>query len=209
MTKTLTIYDMENLPNPERVRMALKEKRAIEAVDFVKVDIFEGEHRSDDFAAINPDQAIPCLQLDDGTTISRCTAITEYIDGVFDGPSLIGDTPAERAATHMMNLRAEEGLVDAVGGFFHHATPGLGPDIEIDQVPAWGERQKKRAQNTMRYFDQVLEDRDWLAGDRFSMADITAFTGMNFAEAIKFEIPDGLDNLAAWRNRVAARYVEQ
>lgn len=205
----MKIYDSKGLPNPDRVRMALAEKGALDAFEFVPVDLFAGEHRRPEFAVINPDQTIPCVQFDDGTTIGKCTAIIEYIDSAFAGQTLIGDTPRQRGLTHMMNLRAEEGLVDAVGGWFHHATPGLGPDIEIDQVPAWGERQKKRAQSTMRYFDEVLAESEWLAGDLFTMADITAYHGMKFAQMIEFDIPTGLENLAAWQARVAARHTEQ
>jgi glutathione S-transferase len=76
---------------------------------------------------------VPCLELADGTHISQCNAITEYIDGHFEGPSLTGTTPKHRAQVSMMNLRAENGLLNAVATYFHHATPGLGPDIETYQ----------------------------------------------------------------------------
>lgn len=202
----MKIYDMAGLPNPERVRMALKEKGAFEKVQFIPVDLLSGVHRGEEFRAINPDATVPCAQLDCGTVLSRCTAIIEYIDGAFDGPSLTGDTPRQRAITHMMNLRAEQGLVDAVGGYFHHATPGLGPELETDQIPEYGHQQYKRAQETMRYFDEVLSDQPYLAGDEFSMADITAFAGLNFAAPAGVEIPDGLENLSKWQQRVADRY---
>src|SRR3546814_13087273 len=94
--------------------------------------------------ALNPDTTVPFMQLEDGTVISRCTPIIEYIDLAFDGPSLTGTAPRERALIAMMNLRAEEGLVDAAADYFHHATAGRGPDLDTDQVPAWGERQKRR-----------------------------------------------------------------
>ena len=200
------IYDVENFPNPARVRMALAEKNATDAVEFETVDVMGGEHRADAFLAKNPDGTVPCIELDDGTTIGRCNAIIEYIDGAFEGASLIGDTPKQRALTQMMNLRAEEGLLDAVGAYFHHATPGLGPDLETNQVPAWGERQKTRAQSTMRYLDSVLAYSEWLAGDRYSMADITAYAGLAFADFAEVEIPADLANLNEWRGRVAQRY---
>ncbi len=133
----MKVYETEGFPNPARIRIALAEKGATEIAEFIAVDVMAGEHRSEAFKAKNPDATVPCVELEDGTFLSQCTAITEYIDGTFEGPSLIGDTPTQRAKTHMMNLRAESGLLDAVGAYFHHATPGLGPDLETDQNPQW------------------------------------------------------------------------
>jgi len=201
----MKIYDVEGFPNPARVRIALAEKGASDQVEFVPVDVMGGEHRTDAFRAKNPDAAVPCLELEDGSHISQCTAITEYIDATFDGPSLTGTTAKERAQIAMMNLRAEGGLLDAVGTYFHHATPGLGPDLETDQCAEWGNRQKDVATRTMAYLDGVLADNAYLAGDMFSVADITAFAGLAFADFAKVEIPANLGNLHAWRARMAAR----
>lgn len=201
----MKIYDVEGFPNPVRVRIALAEKGATEQVEFHAVDVMGGEHRTAAFKVKNPDATVPYAELECGTCISQCTAITEYIDGAFEGPSLIGDTPKQRAVTQMMNLRAESGLVDAVGAYFHHATAGLGPDLETHQNAAWGESQKARAQNTMEYLNDVLASQDYLAGDQFSMADITAFAGLAFADFAKVDILENLENLTAWRARIAAR----
>lgn len=201
----MKIFDVEGFPNPARIRIALAEKGATEQVEFHSVDVMGGEHRSAEFMARNPDASVPYAELECGTCLSQCTAITEYIDGKYDGPSLIGNGPKQRAITHMMNRRAEAGLLDAVGAYFHHATPGLGPHLETNQNKEWGERQKQTALSTMRYLDSVLADQDYLAGETFSMADITAFAGLAFADFAKLDIPDGLDNLQAWRQRVSAR----
>ncbi|WP_298296053.1 glutathione S-transferase [uncultured Litoreibacter sp.] len=201
----MKIYDVEGFPNPARVRIALAEKGAVDQVEFVPVDVMGGEHRSDAFKARNPDAAVPCLELADGTHISQCTAITEYIDGLFDGPSLTGETPRERAQISMMNLRAEGGLLNAVGAYFHHATPGLGPDLETYQNAEWGQKQKEVAEGTMSYLNDVLADNAFIAGNKFTMADITAFAGLAFADFAKVEIPATLKNLVAWREKVAAR----
>jgi glutathione S-transferase len=201
----MRIYDIEGFPNPARVRMALAEKGASERVEFVAVDVMGGEHRSEAFRARNPDATVPCAELADGTNIGRCTAIIEYIDGTFDGPSLIGETPRQRAITQMMNLRAEEGLIDAVGAYFHHATEGLGPQLETGQIPEYGQRGLRKAQATMRYLDTVLADQPFIAGDIYTMADITAFAGLAFADFAKVEIPAELTHLRVWRARVAQR----
>ena len=201
----MKIHGTENFPNPVRGRIALAEKGASGQVEFVPVDILAGEHRSAEFKAKNPDATVPCMELDDGSCISQCTAITEYIDGHFDGPSLAGRTPKERAQISMMNLRAETGLLNAVGTYFHHATPGLGPELETYQCAEWGRKQKEVAENTMTYLDGVLAENDYLAGDDFPIADITAFAGLAFADFAKVEIPEDLTHLQAWRKKVAAR----
>lgn len=201
----MKIYDVEGFPNPARVRIALAEKGATDQVEFVPVDVMGGEHRSDAFRAKNPDAVVPCLELDDGTHIAQCNAIIEYIDGHFDGATLTGNTPKERATVSMMNLRAENGLLNAVGAYFHHATPGLGPDLETDQCAEWGNKQKDVAGQTMAYLDGVLAENEFLAGNTFSMADITAFAGLAFADFAKVEIPATLTHLRAWREKVAAR----
>lgn len=201
----MKVYDVEGFPNPARIRIALAEKGATDKVEFIPVDVMGGEHRSDAFKAKNPDAVVPCLELDDGSYIGQCNAITEFIDAEFDGPSLTGQTAKERAKISMMNLRAENGLLNAVGAYFHHATTGLGPELETFQCAEWGNKQKEVAENTMAYLDSVLADDDYLAGDAFSVADITAFAGLAFADFAKVEIPATLENLQEWRARVAAR----
>jgi glutathione S-transferase len=202
----LTIYDVEGFPNPARVRMALADKHALDQVTFVPVDVMGGEHRAAPFRALNPDATVPCARLPDGTVIGRCTPITEYIDGIFEGPSLIGDTPLQRATTHMMTLRVEEGLLDTLGAYFHHATKGLGPDLEVNQLPAWGERQKVRALASMQYFDSVLADQPYLAGEAYSMADIALLAALALADFAGVPIAADLVHLHAWREKSQARY---
>ena len=201
----MKIFDIEGFPNPARVRIALAEKGATDKVEFVSVDVMNGEHRTDAFKAMNPDASVPCAELDDGTHLSQVTAITEYIDGTFEGPSLLGNTPKDRAVIHMMSRRAENGLVDAVGAYFHFATDGLGPELETYQNSDWGLRQREIATQTMAYLDRVLSTSDFLAGDQFSMADITAFAGLAFADFAKVDIPENLHNLIKWRAQMAQR----
>lgn len=201
----MKVYDFEGFPNPARVRIALAEKGATEQVEFIHVDVMGGEHRTEAFKEINPDAVVPCLELDDGTRIAQCNAITEYIDGSFDGPSLTGTTPRQRAQVSMMNIRAETGLLNAVSNYFHHATEGLGPELEVYQNEDWGMKQKSVALSTMAYLDGVLAENDYIAGDAFSMADITVVAGLAFADFAKIEIPADLNNLAAWRAKVGER----
>ena len=198
----MKIYDYEGFPNPARVRMAVAEKGLADRIEFVTVDVPAGEHKRAEFIAKNPSGAVPVLELDDGTTISECTAITEYLDNLDGAPTLTGRTPKERALIHMMQRRAEAGLLDAVGAYFHHATPGLGPDLEPYQNAEWGEHSRERAIAGMNYLDGVLREQPYLSGDAFSMADITAFAGLAFADFAGIDVPANLTALTAWRARV-------
>lgn len=201
----MKIYDFEGFPNPARVRIALAEKGVTDQVEFVPVDVPNGEHRKPEFLAKNPSSAVPVLELKDGTTISECTAITEYIDNAYEGISLTGTDAKEKAVVHMMQRRAEQGVMDAVGAYFHHATAGLGPEIEKYQNKEWGLKQKENALEGMQYFDSVLADNPYVAGENFSMADITLFAGLGFADFAQIEIPASCNQLKAWRDRVAKR----
>lgn len=201
----MKIYEATGFINPARVRIALAEKNALDKVEFVEVDVMNGEHRQPAFKAKNPSASIPVLELDCGTTIAECSAITEYIDSSFPGISLTGKTPKERAVIHMMQRRAEQNLLDAVGLYFHNATPGLGKELETYQNKEWGEKQKEKAIAGMHYFDKVLGEQEFIAGKDFSVADITAYMGLAFADFAKIDIPAECENLIAWRAKIAER----
>ena len=201
----MKIHDFKGFPNPARVRIALAEKGLTDQVEFVHVDVPGGAHRTPEFAAKNPSAAVPVLELEDGTCISECTAITTYLDHLTGEPVLTGRSAKEKAVINMMQRRAEAGLMDAVGTYFHHATPGLGPKIELYQNREWGEKNRERAIHTMHYLDSVLAKQPYLAGDSFSIADITAFAALGFAAFIKLPVPAELTHLKAWQQRVAAR----
>ena len=201
----MKIHDFSAFPNPARVRIALNEKNAADQVEFVTIDVPNGGHLAADFVAKNPSATVPLLELECGTCISECTAITEYIDNKFDGQNLTASHAKEKAVVHMMQRRGEQYLMDAVGDYFHHATAGLGPDLETNQNADWGNSQKTKALEGMKYFDGVLADKQFVAGDNFSMADITVFVGLGFADFAGVEISEDHKNLAEWRSRVAAR----
>jgi glutathione S-transferase len=199
------VYDFKGFANPARVRIAIAEKGLTSRIEFIHVDLLTGAHRTPEFLAKNPSAAVPVLELDDGTTISECTAITEYLDHLQGEPTLTGRTGKERAIIHMMQRRAEAELMDALGTYFHHATPGLGDKLELYQNREWGEKSLKRGIAGMHYLNEVLSKQPYLAGDHFTMVDITAFAGLSLADFLKIDVPDTLTHLKAWRTRVAAR----
>ena len=201
----MKVYEFAGFPNPARVRIALAEKGLSDKVDYVSVNVPEGEHRRPEYLEKNPTGTVPALETVDGTIISECTAITEYLDHLDGKPILTGETPQKRGVIHMMQRRAETGLLDAVGAYFHHATPGLGPEIETVQIADWGNHQKDKAIDGMKYFNNVLEQSDYVAGDAFSMADITVFAGLSFAGFANIDIPEECIALKDWHERVSSR----
>lgn len=201
----MKVYEYKGAPNPARVRIALAEKGLFDAVEFVQVDLPGGAHRQPAFLAKNPSGALPVLELDDGTCISECTAITEFLDQSAGEPELTGRTARERALIHMMQRKVESGLMEALAAYFHQATPGLGPALEGEQNKAWGERQLGVARATLRWLDGVLAERPYLAGERFTVADITLMGALHFARLAGQSLPPELANVQAWHNRVQAR----
>lgn len=202
---TMKIYDWFNGPYPARVRIALAEKGLLANIEFVPVNLWNGEHKQPEFLAINYSGTLPVLELNDGTRISECTAITQYLDSLDGHPTLTGETPVEKGIIHMMTKRAEIEFLDAVSTYFHHATPGLGPDVELYQNAEWGARMGDKAIRGMRYFDNLLKDQPFVAGDKFSMADIAVLGGMIFASLVKLPVPDDCAALRAWHARMQER----
>ncbi|PXX41265.1 glutathione S-transferase [Burkholderia sp. MS455] len=203
---TMTIYDFPTGPYPTRVRIALAEKGLQSRVQYVLVDLYKGEHKRPGFIANkNYSGTLPVLELDDGTCIAECTAITEYLDALDGVPTLTGSTPREKGVIHMMSKRAELELLDAISVYFHHATPGLGPEVELYQNSEWGFRQRDKALRGMQYFNDVLKKQPFVGGDAFSMADITVIGGLVFASIVKLPVPTECEALLAWYKRMRER----
>ena len=201
----MKVYEQKGFPNPIRVRLALAEKGLLDRVEFIAVDVMAGEHRSAEFLSKNPSGLVPVLELDDGTMLSECSAITEYIDHLVDEPALTGKTAKDRGIIHMMQRKVEDGFLEAVGNYFHYATDGLGPDLENYQNTDFGMRRREAALKTMAWIDSQLENSSYLAGDRLTVADITAFAGFSFADFAGIETPAEYANIVAWKQRMQAR----
>jgi glutathione S-transferase len=201
----MKIYDWPTGPYPARVRIALAEKNLQSHVQFVTVNLWKGEHKKADFLAKNYSGTLPVLELDDGTLIAECTAITEYLDALDGAPALTGRTPRDKGVIHMMSKRAELEVLDAISVYFHHATPGLGPDVELYQNAEWGLRQRDKALRGMHYFNAILKGQLFVAGEAFSMADITLIGGLIFAGRVKLPVPADCEALQAWYARMQER----
>ena len=201
----MKIYDLPIGPYPARVRIALAELQKQSEVQFINVSLRKGEHKTPEFRAKNYSGTVPVLELEDGTFIAECTAIIEYLDALDGAPVLTGKSPRERGLIHMMTKRAEIELLDAISVYFHHATPGLGPDVEKYQNTEWGFRQRDKAIKGMHYFDEILGDQKFVAGNFFSMADITVIGGLIFADLVRLPIPEECKNLRSWYVKMQER----
>ena len=188
-------------PNPRRVRIFAAEKGiALETRD---LSIPAREHKSDEFVALNPRGQTPALQLDDGTVIAESVAICRYLEGLHPQPPLFGTSPKEQAQIEMWCRRVEMILMPPVGAVWVHthkftaALPGRNAE--------WGEANRPRVFDAMRYFDGVLAGREFLASDAYTIADILLLCALDFAGFVGMAMPAELTHLAAWHARVSAR----
>jgi glutathione S-transferase len=207
----MKVYDIPGFPSPLRIRVVLAEKGLASQVEFVNIDLPGAEHKQPAFLAMNPAGTVPVLELDDGFYLSECTAITEYLDNLDGKPTLTGTTPKEKGIIHMMQKRADDQLIDAIGIYFHHATDGLGEGLKPYKNPewtdrtVWGEMHRDKAIKGMKYFDSVLKTQPYVAGDQFSMADITVWAGLIFAGYAQINVPQECTALIAWNAKVGER----
>jgi glutathione S-transferase len=197
----MKILQTKTAPNPRRVRIFLAEK-GIE-VPFEELDILKGL-KTTEFTRLNPFQRVPVLVLDDGTPIAETMAICRYFEETKPEPALFGKGAKQRAIVEMWNRRVELGLLACVAAAFRHLHPAAA-QLEVPQVPAWGEANKPKAQEVLRLLDEELGKRRFIAGDDYSVADITALVAVDFAKPARVERPPGLDNLARWHQEVSAR----
>jgi len=198
----MKLYDAGRAPNPRRVRVFLAEKGV--TVPIISIDLARLEHKAPAYVAINPLQRTPALELDDGTVISESIAICRYFEELHAEPPLFGTGALERARVEMWQRRLEFGLLGTVAAVFRHLHPAMA-EMEVPQVAAWGETNKPRVIEFLRFLDGELADRRFIAGDRFSVADITGLVGLDFMKPAKLGLPDELANVRRWHAELAAR----
>jgi glutathione S-transferase len=205
----MKLYDFALAPNPRRVRMFLAEKGV--AIPTVQVNTRQKEQFAADFVRVNPYSVVPVLELDDGTCIGESVAICRYVEETHPTPPLMGTDPADKAIVEMWNRRAEfEGMLPA-GEVVRNSLP-LFADRAIagipggfPQIPAVAEQGRKRLARFFELWNARLADHQFVAGARFSIADITAFVAVEFAKRVDIVIPPGCDHVARWHAAVAGR----
>jgi glutathione S-transferase len=188
-------------PNPRRVRLFLKAKGL--EIEERMVSLMAREHKSDTVLALNPRGQVPFLELDDGRVISETISICRYLDELHPDPPLIGSNAFERAETDMWIRRAETGLGGPVALVWQHGHPLTARLIR--QVPAMADLAREQAAAMLAWFDGQLAGRAYLAGDRFTLADIALLTIIDFGGFIGLMMPDDAAALRAWHSRVRDR----
>ncbi len=197
----MKIYETKTAPNPRRVRMFLAEKGI--DVDYVQVDIQKGENLSPQMRAKNPLGKIPILELDDGTCIAETDAICTYFEAIQPEPPLMGTTPIEKATISMWQRQVEFAFMMQVGMCFQHTT-GYFKD-RMTPVPEFGKEAGINAANYLNILERRLGEKEFIAGNTFSIADITALCAMDFARVVKIRMTDEHVNLARWYEAVSNR----
>lgn len=204
----MKLYDCETAPSPRRVRIFLAEKGI--DVDMVQVDLARGEQYGEAFRRINPDCVVPALELDDGSFISEVLAICQYFEELRPEPPLMGRTIEERARVTMWNSKIEQQGLLAMADAFRNTAKGLrgravtGPE-PYEQIAELAERGRQRVGQFFRRLDEQLADRAFVAGDAYSMADISAMVLVDFARWVKLEVPEDATHLLRWYAEVSAR----
>ncbi|MEL6766880.1 MAG: glutathione S-transferase [Pseudomonadota bacterium] len=199
LPRPVMLYTQMQAPNPQRMAMFVAEKGL--EIPTTSVDLMQGEHKAEAFRAKTGAAVVPALELEDGTVLTETPAIGRYLEALAPEPNLMGRDPLETAVIEMWQRRVEFGLFTAVGQCFRHTNPHLA--VLEDQVAEWGEINRGRIDGHLRLLDARLEGRAWLAADRMTIADLTAFLATGFQRIIKHPMPDGLDALEAWRARMA------
>lgn len=200
----MKLFVSPRAPSPRRVLMFLVEKN-IQGLTLVDVDLNAQEHKQAEFLSKSPLARVPALELDDGRVLTETRAICTYMEGLYPEPNLMGADTTERAFIEMADRRIEWYFLAPIANCIRHTHPGLAP-LEQPQFPEYGQSQGVKLRETARWLDAELQQQDWVAGDRFTIADITAFCALEFAKLMRFNPgPEGFAALQAWRDRVAQR----
>jgi glutathione S-transferase len=198
----MKIYDSFG-PNPRALRMFLLEKE----IDFptVTVDLMGAENRQAPYTDKNPGGQVPALELDDGRVLGETVAIFEYLEEKYPSPPLIGRTPEERAEARMWQRRIELKITEHLyNGFrFAEGVELFRPRMRV--LPEAAEGLKATARDNLEWLDRLLQRKTFIAGDRFTIADIILYCATDFGASVGQPIDGALTNLAAWKQRVAAR----
>ncbi|MEH0197989.1 glutathione S-transferase [Caulobacter sp. CCNWLY153] len=198
----MKLYDSRRAPNPRRVRWFMAEK-GIEDVEIVEVDIFAGQHRTPDYMARAGLPNVPALEMDDGTTITESVAICRYLENVYPEPNLFGADPREVAVIEMWARRAEMLVATPLMLTVRHSHPALAA-IET-QIPEVAASNRAAAEKGIRVLDRRLSESPFIAGDRVTIADILAVTGIDFARMARFRPDPELVNVKRWLDEMNAR----
>ena len=198
----MKLYDGGRAPNPRRVKVFLAEKGI--KVPTEQVDLGKLAHKGAAYTAVNPLQRVPALELDDGTVLCESIAICRYFEHLQPEPALFGTGAKEMAVVEMWERRIEFHLLGPISHVFRNSHPAM-KEMEVPQVPAWAEANKPRVMDFLALLDRELGARRYIAGEHYSVADITGMIAVDFMKPAKLAMPDGLNNLKRWHEGVSSR----
>ncbi|HEY4193795.1 MAG TPA: glutathione S-transferase [Mesorhizobium sp.] len=198
----MKLFDGGKAPNPRRVRIFLAEK-GIE-VPLIPVDMGALEHRQDLVSSRNRLKRLPVLELDDGTIITESVAICRYFEELHPDPALLGKGAVGKALVEMWQRRMELNLMNFVAAAFRHIHPAM-KEWEIPQVPEWGEANKPKAVEFLKFLDDELAGREFIAGDAYCIADITGMVAIDFMKPARIQMPQECGNVLRWYKSLASR----
>ena len=200
----MKLYTAPRAPNPKRVLMFLAEK-GVSDIECIPVDLNGQAHKTEEFVAKSPLSRIPALALDDGRHLTESRAICTYLEGLYPEPNLMGVDATERAFIEMHDRLVEWYLMLPTAQWVRHSHPGLAA-LEQPQFPEFGASQANKRQAGLNWLEQQLSTNAFVAGDRFTIADITAFCTIEFSRLMKFKPGEaGYAAIQAWRDRIAQR----
>ena len=204
----MKFYDCKTAPSPRRVRV-FKAEKGIE-VETVQVDLGNGEQFSDAFKAVNPDCVVPALALDSGVCLSEVVAICHYLEAQNPKPALMGTTGEEKASVLMWNAKVEQQGLWAVADAFRNSAKGLKGRaltglVTYPQIPELAVRGRGRVEQFFGRLDGQLAENEFVAGDGYSLADISAMVVVDFSAWIKLPMPEELSNVQRWYQSVSSR----
>lgn len=189
-------------PNPRRVKMFLAEK-GIE-VEYEPIDLGALEQKQEALTSLNPLQRVPVLVLDDGQIITESIAICRYFEETNPEPPLMGVGAVGKAIVEMWQRRMELNFLFHVAQTFRHTHPAMA-EMEVPQVPSWAEVNPPHVLKMIEFLNGELANRDFIAGDGFTVADITAFIATEFMKVARIDRPTGVSNFDRWFDQIAAR----
>lgn len=198
----MKLFDGGRAPNPRRVRIFLAEKGL--TVPLEPVDMGAMGHRSDALTARNPLQRLPVLELDDGTVLTETIAICRYFEELHPEPALFGVGALGRAKVEMWQRRMEFNLFTPVAQAFRHIHPAM-KEWEVPQVPEWGEANKSKAVDFLRLLDKELAGHEFIAGNTYSVADITGLVAVDFMKPTRISMPEDCTHVLRWHKTVSGR----
>ncbi|NBB63037.1 glutathione S-transferase [Pseudomonas sp. ODNR1LW] len=199
----MKLYTSHRAPNPRRVRWVMAEK-GVEDVELIEIDILTGDHKKPEYRNKVGVPHLPALELEDGTTISESVAICRYLEALYPEPNLFGRDAREQAVVEMWTRRCEFYLSNPIMLNVRHSHPALAA-LEAVQIPQVADYNRVSAERFMKTLDRHLAEREFIALDRFTIADIVAAVGLDFARMVRYRPPAEFANLHRWFDACRAR----